>query len=66
MLLAIYIAPVQIIVIVSIVFVMKLPIDWALPVTLLSIRQQLVDAKLLPPILACSSTASKFKQAGWA
>ena len=47
-----------------IVSVMELPIDWALPVTLLSIRQQLVEH--VPTPLACSSTAAQFDQAGWA
>ena len=57
MLLAIDIAPVQIRL--SIVSVMSLPIDRALPVTLLlTIRQQLVEAKHVPLPLACSSTAS--------
>ena len=56
-LLAIDTAPVQIIlwiVIVKIASVMALPIHRALLVT---IRQQLVKAKHVPPKLACSSTA---------
>ena len=56
-LLAIDISPVQIKL--KIVCVVALLIDRALPVALLpTIRQQLVEAKHVPLILACSSAAS--------
>ena len=59
-----YVPPVQIKVL--IVPVMSLTIDRALPVTLISIRQQLVEAHSGPLILACTSTAPQLNEAGWA
>ena len=58
------VSPVQIVML--IVSVMSLTIDRALPVTLLSIRQQLVEAKKGPLMLACTSTAPQLNLAGWA
>merc|ERR1719341_1680993 len=49
-----------------IVSVVSLTIDRALPVTLLTTRQQLVEAQFGPPILSCTSTAPQLNQAGWA
>ena len=61
---AIHIPPVQkILIIVSIV---SLTIDRAMPGTLSTIRHQLVEAQLVPVILACSSTAPQLNLVGWA
>ena len=49
-----------------IVSVMALAIDWALPATLSTIRQQLEEAKEGSTILACTSTAPQLKLDGWA
>ena len=58
--------PVQIVML--IVSVVSLTIDRALHVTLLlsTIRQQLVEAHLVPTVLACTSTAPQLNEAGWA
>ena len=63
-LLAIHIPPVQIILL--IVSVVSLTINRALPATLSTIRQQLVEAHLVPEILACSSAAPQLNLVGWA
>ena len=63
-LLAIHVPPVQIILL--IVSVVSLTIDWALPGTLSTSRHQLVEAHLVPEILACFSTAPQLNLVGWA
>ena len=63
-LLAIHVPPVQKILL--IVSVVSLTINRALPVTLSTIRHQLVEAHLVPEILACFSTAPQLNLVGWA
>ena len=58
--------PVKILLLI-IVSVVSLPIDQALTAPLLStIRQQLEEAKAVPMILACTSTAPQLNMARWA
>ena len=56
--------PVQVIVLVA--CIVPLPIDRALRAVLPTTRQQLVEAKLGPYPLACTSAAPQLNQAGWA
>ena len=49
-----------------VVCVMPLTIDRTLRAPLPTIRQQLVEAKAGPIILACTPTAPQLKLAGWA
>ena len=49
-----------------VVCVMLLTIDRTLRAPLSTTRQQLVEAKERPLILACTSTAPQLKLAGWA